>query len=98
MHYLQFEATPQPEHPESSELGGAFVNCWVAAPSASEAEALARKNIREQLWTIDLMAECYEDNRALYDDDSDDLQYFEQAMIDGEVYVFHTYPIHDADE
>ena len=98
MHYLQFEATPRPEHPEASKLGGAFVNCWVVAPSASEAEALARVYMREQLWDIESLAEYYVNDRALYDDDSTGLQYFEQALIDGEVYVFHTYPIHDVDE
>lgn len=95
MHYLQFEATPQPNHPEASSLGGAFVNCWVVADTQSDAEAMARKNIAEQLWRIDKLVECFVDDRDLYDADADQLQYYDQAVIDGEVYVFHTYPIDD---
>lgn len=98
MHYLQFEATPLPEHPDASTLGGAFVNCWVVATTQSDAEAMARKNIAKQLWRINELCECYEDDRTLYDADADDLQYHDQAVIDGEVYVFHTYPSHDVDE
>ena len=98
MHYLQFEATPLPQHPEASTLGGAFINCWVVADSQSDAESLARSNITEQFWRIDKLAECYEEDRSMYDADAADLRYYDQAVKDGEVYVFHTYPIHDADE
>ena len=98
MHYLQFEATPLRNHPEASTLGGAYVNCWVVAETQSDAETMARKSIIEQLWRIDKLTECYEDDRSLYDADADGLQYYDQAEIDGGVYVFHTYLIDDDSE
>jgi len=98
MFFLQFEATPKADHPEFAELGGAFVNCWVTAESINDAESLARAHIEEQRWIVDDLEEAYPIDRSFYDDDPKHLPYFEKALTDGDVYVFHTYPIVDEED
>ncbi len=96
--FLQFEATPRQSHPESDEIAGAFVNCWIDGASLVEAEATARRKIEEESWIVADPNEAYFVTAADYDDDADGLDYYKQALIDGLVCVFHTYPIDEDDD
>jgi hypothetical protein len=95
MFFFTFEAKPSVDHPENNAIGGAFVNCWIEASTQTDAEKNARRTIEEHKWNIEILAESYLDDRAYYDDDAPGLQYYEQALMDKEVFVFHRYPVED---
>src|SRR5713226_4071577 len=92
MFYFLIEAKPSPDNPEVSELGGAFVSCWIEHPTLEEAESVALKMISEARWQVVAIEERFPIDRSFYDVQSSGLQYFEQALLDKEVLVFDAYP------
>jgi hypothetical protein len=95
-HFIQFEGFPDADNAEHAEFGGAFINCWVRAPSLDEALAIAAADIEATGWTIGEPLEAYTIERADYTDDQQAaIERFDQAQIDGEVYEYNTYPLDD---
>lgn len=78
------------------EYGGAYVNCWIEAPDLGDAVCRALAAIQSAGWTPDEIHRGFQTTREAYTGDGDGLEYFEQALIDKEVCVFHTYPVEDA--
>jgi hypothetical protein len=75
-----------------AEFGGAYVNCWVDAASERDAVAIAQAEVREAEWEpgpIESVGPVTADD---YTDDASGREYFEQALLDGVVLVFHTWP------
>ena len=67
---------------------GAYINCWVRSDSTKSAQAQAEKDIGENGWRI----ECVEQPIRLVEVRPEEgVEYFEQAKVDGEVYVYHTW-------
>ena len=96
MFLLEFEVRPRPNNPEVKECGGAKVCCWINVDTQEEAESIARKTIIDGKWAIIKMEEVSlvtKDTQSV-----EGMQYFEQAEIDGEVFVFHTWPIKAPDD
>jgi hypothetical protein len=89
MFYFRFEARPKNTSEHAGKADGAFVNCWIQRDTPEEAESYARGAIADQDWSITGL----EDSRSVTRDTqpSDSLHYFEQAELDGEVFVFHTW-------
>ncbi len=98
MFCLIYHACPTPEHSQCKSIGGAFVSCWIERATIGEADAVARQSIADELWNIDKLEEAYPVDRSNYDEGVDGLEYYEQALIDREVFVFHRYPIDDRNE
>ena len=98
--FLQFEVTPRADHPETDVIAGGLVNCWVLARTALLAIGRARRGISSAGWIVDEPEEvCEVDvNTIDWDADEEDLEYLRQACIDGEVYVFHLYPVDEDEE
>jgi hypothetical protein len=91
--YLQFEATPLPQSEHFRLCGGAYVNCWVNAGSAPQAQKMAATAIVENGWLIVGIEERgYEVTEQWYVDDDETFEYFQQALNEGECYVFHQWP------
>lgn len=94
VYFVSFLA--RPEALAESEATGAYVNCWVYAASADAAQSKAEKDIRAQGWRV----EAVEDPIGTAKRTAESAEYFDQAKVDGEVYVFHTWsgpdesPIH----
>ena len=96
--FAQFEAQPTPSTPEFEVCGGAYINCWVGAESPSAAQTRAFASISQNGWAVVRVEEpCQEATDAWYEKDEENRGYFEQARIDGEVYVYHHWP-HDSGE
>jgi len=93
--YFMFHAKPQETNPEATEHGGAYVNCWIDRPNLTEAERAARELIAQDGWVADKLDEARKVTSSYYGDNPEGRQYFDQALIDREVLVFHTYPIID---
>ena len=92
MYFLMFHEIPASENPESQAIGGAFVNCWIERPTLAEADAVARRMISQRQWQIYQHEDAYPISSSDYDSDPTGLKYYEQALIDQEVLVFHCYP------
>lgn len=85
-----YEGRPTPQAHDAAEVGGASIVCWVRAASKVEAADQARRVIEERLWVIVAVGEAWaEATDAAVPPES--REYFEQAMSDGECYVFHTW-------
>jgi len=70
---------------------GAAVNAWVVAPTEQQALAIASQEIRDAGWCIESIEAVFTITRDNYSDDPTGLEYFEQALVDGVVLVFHTW-------
>src|SRR6185436_3738377 len=93
MFFLQFEVRPKPTHPKRDRYAGAMVNCWVARETESEADAVARGWIGDQHWWVTRSEGGSVMTRAKQAEHPEGMPYFEQAEIDREVFVFHTWPV-----
>jgi len=90
--YFQFEARPK----KPGGTGGAFINCWIDRPTREEAESHVRDAIANQDWSVTRLEEAVLVTRETQPAES--RQYFDQAEIDGEVFVFHTWPVAAQDD
>jgi hypothetical protein len=93
--FLMFHAVPSDAHPQSLSIGGAYVSCWIERPTLDEADEVARQWIRSHDWENEEREEAYAIDRSAYENEPSGLEYYEQALIDAEVFVFHTYPADD---
>lgn len=85
-----YEGKPAARAEDAVEVGGASIVCWIKAISAAEAAKLARQTIEERLWIIVAVDEEWTEVTKSGVPLSSS-PYFEQAAIDGECYVFHTW-------
>jgi hypothetical protein len=91
--YTQYEAVPLPESEEFGECGGAYISCWLRAQSAPEASELASALFRDRGWkVVSIEEECREVTAAVYFEDEEGRGYYDQAVTEGECYVFHQWP------
>ena len=98
MFFFQFEVRPKQTHPRRDEYSGAMVNCWVLRETQSQAEAVARDWIGDEDWRITRVEAARLMTREDQAEYPDGIQYFEQAEIDSEVFVFHTWPLGAPDD
>lgn len=90
---LRYVARPSDNHPEVSSTGEAAINCWIVNPSLEEADRIAVADIEGQDWVVLERESGGVTSPEDYEDPEDDgLQYYEQAQLDEEVYVFHKSP------
>lgn len=96
MFFFNFHAV-QNDPPEDPSCGGAFVNCWIQDSSIEAAELIARKGIEENGWTITDYEEIpCQTSRDQWGED--ELEYYDQALIDRQVWVFHSYPYEEEED
>lgn len=94
---LTYHGMPQPEL-EEEDVAGAYINCWIEAENFEQADTVARQEIEEMKWRILDLDEAYTVTKEDYLEDTNELEYYEQALIDKQVYVFHTYPTEEKEE
>ena len=87
--WFMFLARPLPSSPEFTDTGGAFINVWVAHSDDAIAEQIARDAITEQAWRIEGVEKRELVSRDAYADDPEQMEHFEQALVDGHCLVFH---------
>jgi hypothetical protein len=91
--YVQYHAEPEPEAEAFRNSGGAYVNCWVKAASEAEARKIAIAAIRESNWKVfSVEDDCREVTEEYYSESEESLEYYRQAAVDGECYVYHQWP------
>jgi len=90
---VTIEALPNAGTEDFEEFGGAYVNAYVNEPSEAAALASAQREIAAAGWSckaVDNVAYVTDDDFA---QDDEGLESFKQALIDGVVLDFHTYPV-----
>lgn len=92
MYFLTFLATPTSDAKEFHESGGAYVSCWIQSGDRYAAEERARELIQEYGWSVEGLEEGAIVTSADYDRDDEDREFYEQALTEGEVLVFNTWP------
>jgi hypothetical protein len=92
MFLIQFNATPRRNVQTAPQAAGARVNCWIERSTLDEAVSAARAGIEAQGWIVNEHDEAYEVDETTYPPGKDGREYFEQALIDKEVFVFYTFP------
>jgi hypothetical protein len=90
MIYVRIDVLPEKGIVENQKYGGALVNCWILQDDIAVAVSIAKRMISEQGWRSQLIEEARHCNREDFPEESK--VYFDQALEDNEVLVFHTYP------
>ncbi|MGI8965003.1 MAG: hypothetical protein ACR2H1_02825 [Limisphaerales bacterium] len=97
VHYFQIRARPTSACPDFVEVGGAYICCWIAHEDIAIAEQIAIESIEEAGWIVEETEERKFVGREGYEGDAS-LANFEQALTDGEAFVYHTWPTGCDDE
>ena len=92
MRYLILEAFPDLSADIAAQYVMAIAGCWVAIDEAESAYAAARRGVESVGWTVVKVLENEVTTAQDYEVTGKNLEYFEQAQVDGEVYRFHTVP------
>jgi len=88
MRFFIMRVLAPPQGNGSEAPSEAFASCWINDPSREIALTKATTLIRSQGWSVVEVAEDYPISREDYTLKPEGLEYYEQAIIDGEVAVF----------
>ena len=88
---MRYEVRPSAVSDSFVSYSGAVVNVWVDASTEQQALAIAAQEIQEAGWHIESLEAVFPVTRSDYSNDTTGLEYFEQALVDGIVLVFHTW-------
>lgn len=97
LHVVMLEAQPLPGCEDFGEVGGAFIRVYTTAPTPDEAVAIANAEIADAGWTVLYVEETYWLDREEASGSEESLAYFEQALQNGILLLFHNYPPDDAE-
>ena len=92
MYFIQFECVPAVGGANEKEYGGAYVNGWILSNSLVGAKEIFIKGVKKCDWTPVVLEESYEIDGCVYSDDDEELEFYNQAKIDGEAYCAHAWP------
>jgi len=91
IYYFQFCCSPFHKSDNFSEYEGAFINCWIKAENKDLALVIAKNNISDLQWVIDKLEEQEVVGAEYYRDNSDGLERYNQALLNGSCFVIHTW-------
>ena len=92
MYFFTFLSQPTPHAQEFADFEGAYVNCWIRNDDRDEAQARAAELIRDYGWTVEALEGSETVSSGNYPEDDEDREFYEQALVEGEVLVFNTWP------
>ena len=95
MQHLIIDAAQDPTFAHDKAFGGATVGCWIKNQTKKNAYLIAKGWIEDQGWVSLSLEDQQSVSEVDYTNNSESRKYFEQALIDDEVFVFHTFPIHE---
>jgi hypothetical protein len=92
MQYLIIEAAPDLTFDQKDRnIVGSAVGCWIKNQTKTNALHVARGWIEAQGWVVLDLIDQYPVSSETYKNKTEGREYFEQALTDDEVFVFHTY-------
>ena len=98
MQFVLIAAIQDPEAEHDEEYGGAYVSCWIKDQTLRNALHIAKGWIQDAGWFVEEIEEQYPVTAEDYTDKPDSAQYYAQALIDGEVFVYHVFPAEQPSE
>lgn len=98
MYFFEIHVTPTKKPVLDHDDAGAFVNCFIVSDSRDNALHTSINLIKENNWEFDQIEDEAIVTQENYQNDEEGGKYFQQALVDGEVLVFYTYPLVDEDE
>lgn len=95
MFLITYRGKPMLGSKEAQKFGGGYINYYIKERKFEKADKIARREIEINNWKVITLEEVVKVNKRSYSLDDPNLQYYEQALIDNTVFVFHTYPKQD---
>lgn len=94
MYFCIYQALPKATHPGYAVIGGAYVHCWIQAPSEAQARRTLRDRLNEAGWEVQSETHLGAARREDYldVDDGEALACFDEAERTGEAYMCITWP------
>ena len=92
MYYVCIVVCTHDSHPEHTNIDQAFVGCWMDRETEEQAVEDAKTMILEEPWVIEEVESVGEVTADDYQDDEENLGYYEQALVDKNVLVFNVCP------
>jgi hypothetical protein len=92
MYHFTFIASPTEDAQEFETAGGAYVDCWIEDGNRERAEERALDLIEDYGWAAESLEAEAVVSSLDYINDAENREFFEQALVEGEVLVFHTWP------
>lgn len=92
---IMFEAVPRADNPNKNDFAGTFINCWVDSIDVDSAMVEAENYIKDEGWEIISIRDKFTVNRKQYEGEDqlkESLECFDQAIKDGIVAIFYTWP------
>jgi hypothetical protein len=91
--HLLYEVRPLPENANWTDAGGAFANCYVLAQTGEEASRKAVANFADHFWELVAQENGPQPvSRDEFLDDPETLDCVDEALTEGECYVYHLWP------
>lgn len=91
IYYLFIEGKPYPDNPESEEVSGAYINCFVKAKGIADAKAKAIEYISSEGWEVENIEKIKIVNRERYLDVPESLEGYDSAIEYGVGAIFYTW-------
>jgi hypothetical protein len=98
LYLVTIEALPNAGTDDFADFGGAYVNVYVSEASEAAALASAQREITEAGWSCKTVEKVAYVTREDFSDSDEGIESFEQALVDGVVLDFHTYPVEPEDD
>src|SRR3954449_521004 len=95
MQHLIIEAVQDPTFAHKKQYGGASVGCWIKNQTRKNAYLISKGWIEEYGWVPLSLEEQYPVSEETYRGKTEGKEYFEQALIDEQVFAFFTFPEHE---
>lgn len=89
IYYLLIEGKPFPDNPESKEVTGAYINCFVKAEGRPQAKAKAAEYINSEGWDVINIEEIRVVRREGYLDIPESLEGYDSAEEYGAGAIFY---------
>ena len=93
MYFSVIEVVPAPGSEAGQKYAGGFVACWINSDDREDARERSIALVASAGWIVRELIEEKEVFAESYQSDDPALEYFEQAVTDDEVCVFHTFPM-----
>jgi hypothetical protein len=93
LYLVTIEAEPNAGTDDFREFGGAYINVYIREISEAAALATAQREVAEAGWICKSIEKVEYVTRDDFTDEHEDLESFEQALVDGVVLDFYTFPI-----
>jgi hypothetical protein len=89
--FITYHSVPSPTNTEYGNIKGAYINGWVDANNVVEASRMVCAKIEGLDFQVISLEEAKEISKEYFKENPEGLEKYQQALIDKEVYIIHTY-------